>query len=290
MMCNHNLASGNVVFNDNGSIYNCTTASPSTLAVATSTFSIGRNSDGTHLSGEYFNGYINEVIVFKNTLTTKESQLYFTPNAITRKNYRSKPRIHIRDIIKDNGQIPSGAIVALDTQMLQNLSTGDYVSSWAGVTGYNNPVLNTAIYSTPLIYYAPYVSISSASSQYFNVGSKTFNFTTNGGFTAIWYGAFTGSAGSWERILDFGNGQGSDNIVIARESTTSNLYFRGYNAGVLVLSLLLSSVISQNTYNVWTFRHNTSTLLTEILRDGIVLASYTATSALTNKTLSNTYI
>ena len=290
VMCNHNLASGNIVVNDNGSIYSYTSASPSTLAVGASAFSIGRNADGTHGGGEYFTGYINEVIVFKNTLTTKESQLYFTPNAITRKNYRSQPRIHIKDISKDNGQIPSGAIVALDTQMLQNISPGDYVSNWGGVTGFNNPLLNNVIYTTQTTHYAPYVSISSASSQYFNAGTKTFNCTTNGGFTAIWYGAFAGSVTAWERVFDFGNGQSNDNINVIRASNTTNIEFTGFNGGTAVFTVTVSNAIVQNDFNVWTFRHNTSTRLTEILKNGIVLGSVTATQALTNKTLSNTYI
>jgi hypothetical protein len=287
LMCNHNLSSGNILANDNGTIYTYTTNSPSSLAVAASIFSIGRNAQG----GEYFNGNINEIIVFRNTLTTKESMLYFTPSAITRKSYRSQPRLQIKDLIKDNGSIPTGAVVAIDTQMLANMSPGALVTSWKDFTGYNNPVLNAETNINSIIYnIPPYVSLVNASSQYFNAGSKTFNISTNGGFTIIWYGAFTSSGNNYERIFDFHNSGPNDNILVTRVGTGTTIRFAIRVGTSTEYAIDLASGITQNEWAVWTFRYNNSNRAMEILKNGVLLSSGTAGATISNRTLTNTWI
>ena len=295
MMCNHNLSSGNININDNGTIYNASTGNPSTLNVGVDAFAIGR---GSTRNSEYYTGFINEVIVFRNTLTAKESQIYFTPNAITRKTYKSQPRLQIKDTPKDIGAIPYGAVVALDTQMLLNMSPGALVTSWNGFTGYNSPVLNAATYnSTGLVYdIPPYVSLTNnnvsaslTTGQYLNTGSKTFNINTNGGFTAVWFGAFTGTVNNHERIFDFGSGT-SNNIIAGRNGTGTNIYFYMLNGSVDYSIMTGSGVITQNEYAVWTFRYTASSRLMEILKNGVSLVTGTAGAAITNRTLTNTWI
>jgi len=296
MMCNHNLSSGNININDNGTIYNASTGNPSTLNVGVDAFAIGR---GSTRNSEYYTGFINEVIVFRNTLTAKESQIYFTPNAITRKTYKSQPRLQIKDTPKDIGAIPYGAVVALDTQMLLNMSPGALVTSWNGFTGYNSPVLNAATYnSTGLVYdIPPYVSfvnngISSGLStgKYLDAGSKTFNVNTNGGFTAIWYGAFTGTPQNYERIIDFGNGQANDNIIVYRTSTGTSLEFYLFNGSTSYGIATGNGAIVQNEWAVWSFRYTASSRQIEILKNGVLFAIGTAAAAITDKTLSSTRI
>jgi hypothetical protein len=294
MMCNHNLNSNNVTINDNGSIYTASTRLPAVLNNGADAFAIGRRSTG---NSEHFTGNINEVIVFRNTLTLKESQIYFTPNAITRKNYRSQPRLQIKDTPKDIGAIPTGAVVQLDTQMLANMSPGSLVTSWNGTTGLNNPVLNAGISGTGIHYtIPPYVSLTNnnvsaslSTGQYLNAGSKTFNINTNGGFTAIWYGAFTGSANNHERIFDFGSGT-SNNILAGRNGTTSSIYFYMNNGGTAYNILSGNNMITQNEWAVWTFRYTASTRFMEILKNSIQYTTGTAGAAITDRTLTNTWI
>ena len=290
MMCNHNLSTGNVTINDNGSIYTGTTSNPSALNVGAG-FYIGTVSTGV----EYFTGNINEVIVFRNTLTAKESMLYFTPSAITRKDYRSQPVLQIKDTPKDIGAIPNGAVIALDTQML-SLSPGSLVTSWNGFTGYNSPVINAGTYNNGSIFnIPPYVSLTNnnvssslSTGQYLNAGSKTFNINTNGGFTAIWCGAFTGSANDHERIFDFGSGT-SNNILAMRGSTTTNMYFLLNNGGTSY-SIYAGNIITQNEWAVWTFRYTASSRLMEIIKNGTTSVTGTAGAAITDRTLTNTWI
>jgi hypothetical protein len=296
MMCNHNLNTGNVVINDNGTIYTATTPSPSALNLTNAYFTIGAVVHSP--TGAAFTGNINEIIIFKNTLTPKESQIYFTPNAITRKAYKSQPRLQIKDVPKDIGAISAGAVVALDTQML-SLSPGSLVTSWNGFTGYNGPVLNAATYnSTGLVYdIPPYVSFVNngisaglSTGKYLDAGSKTFNVNTNGGFTAIWYGAFTGSVNDNERIFDFGNGQASDNILALRAGSGTSIYFFMFNGSADYSIVTGSGVITQNEWAVWTFRYTASSRQMEILKNGALQAIGTAGAAITDKTLTKTWI
>jgi hypothetical protein len=293
MTCNHNLSSGNVILNDNGTTYTYTTSSsPSTLAVGASVFSIGRNAVGT----EFYAGNINEIIVFRNTLTPKENQFYFIPDAITRKDYRSKTSLQIKDIPKDIGLVRSGAVVALDTQMLQNMSPGALISSWGGFTAYNSPVLNAAANSTTSTPIPPYVSLTNnnvasslSTGKYLDLGSKTFNINTNGGFTAVWYGAFTGTANNFERIFDFGSGQANNNLIVYRETTSTSLNFGLFNSSTPYV-ITTTGGITQNEWAVWTFRYTASTRLMEILKNGISLVTGTAGAAITDRTLTSNRI
>ena len=298
MMCNHNLNTGNIVINDNGTIYTGTTSSPSALNLTNAYFTIGSVINNPNI-GAVFVGNINEIIIFKNTLTAKESQIYFTPNAITRKAYRSQPRLQIKDVPKDIGAISAGAVVALDTQMLLNMSPGALVTSWNGFTGYNRPVLNAATYnSTGLIYdIPPYVSFINndinsnlTTGQYLDAGSKTFNVNTNGGFTAIWYGAFARTSNGYERIFDFGNGQALDNIIALRWDTGTNVAFFMFNGDTSYLIATGNDAIVQNEWAVWSFRYTASSRLMEILKNGVSLVTGTAGAAITDKTLTKTLI
>lgn len=298
MMCNHNLSSNNITINDNGSIYNgSTNGTISSLSVGTDAFAIGR---GSTRNSEYFVGNINEVIVFRNTLTAKESDLYFTPNAITRKMYRSTPRIQIKDVPKDINPIPIGAIVTLDTQMLLNMSPGGLVTSWNGSTGYNSPVINAGISGTGIAFIIPpYVSIindptlvSATTGQYLDAGSKTFNVNSGGGFTAVWYGAFTNTTATnaYERIFDFGNGQNVDNIIALRPATGTTMAFCMQNGGTQYSITTGSNAIVQNEWAVWSFRYTASNRSMEIIKNGFPIVIGTAGAAITDKTLTKTWI
>jgi hypothetical protein len=70
------------------------------------------------------------------------------------------------------------------------------------------------------------LALSGATPPYATLGSNSSNFSA--GFSATFYADF-GSAQSWERIIDFGGGQSSSNIVVAREGVTDNLLLSFYD-------------------------------------------------------------
>jgi hypothetical protein len=59
--------------------------------------------------------------------------------------------------------------------------------------------------------------------------------TPTNGFTAIVIAQFTGTAGSWERLFDFGTGTPSNNIILSRSGIASGVSFSCYNTTTLAL-------------------------------------------------------
>ena len=59
--------------------------------------------------------------------------------------------------------------------------------------------------------------------------------------------SFTGAAGQWERVFDFGNGPDSGNFLLAREGTSNNLkLFTNIGRGAAMAELTLAGFIQQN--------------------------------------------
>ena len=298
MMCNHNLNTGNILINDNGTIYSTTSTTPSTLAVETGLFTVGRKQSGI----EYFTGIINEIMVFNNTLTTTESMIYYTPDLITRKKQINKPVIHLKSIFKNVDPIPGstnntvGWKFGFDTQLL-NLSAGASVTTATlpsiGISVTNNPIYraisgpNAVSITTP-----PYIEFTRANTQYMDGGSRVLNIGTNGGFTAIVYCAFTGTAGSWERIFNFFSTADtrSGDISFTRNGTSTNLVFEISNGATYISSATATGVITQNEWAIFTARYNDSTKVYEIFKNGILVGSGTGATAITDRTATFSYV
>jgi hypothetical protein len=51
-----------------------------------------------------------------------------------------------------------------------------------------------------------HVTFNRTNSQYLDAGARTLNIATNGGLTIVAVVRFTGTAGSYERIIDLGSG------------------------------------------------------------------------------------
>jgi len=85
----------------------------------------------------------------------------------------------------------------------------------ATLNGWSTPTLATPNRTTS------FVSVAPNTSSFAQITSFTEDFS--GGITIDAYLDFGSSADSWERIMDFGNGLPRDNIIFARNGTTSNL-------------------------------------------------------------------
>lgn len=100
-------------------------------------------------------------------------------------------------------------------------------ASWADLSGNSR----AATFSV-----TPIFSSDQGSFYDFNAGANTGQFGTlpsmtvdySAGFSATFYADF-GDANSWERIIDFGNGQPNDNIVVARSGSSTDLNVSFYN-------------------------------------------------------------
>ncbi|CAN2208989.1 Concanavalin A-like lectin/glucanases superfamily [Candidatus Nanopelagicaceae bacterium] len=138
-------------------------------------------------------------------------------------------------------------------------------------------------------------TLSGATPPYASLGTINPNFSA--GFSATFYADF-GSAQSWERIIDFGGGQASSNIVVAREAGTDNLNFSLYDGptslgyctanSIIIRGLVHYSVVADGK-NCYFYRNGS--LWSSISRFD---ASNNAVSAMTavprTVTRSNNYI
>jgi len=126
-------------------------------------------------------------------------------------------------------------------------------------------------------------------SQFLDGGIHTFNIASNGGFTAVAVVKFTGIAGSFERIFDFGDGGRARNILMGRDGTSTSLYVAILDEGVVDCSARLSNVIMQNTWItvIAAYRSSDKTLQ---LRVGSDFISTVCATARLDRVFSTTYV
>jgi hypothetical protein len=92
--------------------------------------------------------------------------------------------------------------------------------TWTDLRGNNDGTLtNSPTFSTDRFTF-------DGSNDYVDMPNGFADFTS--GFTCFFVANF-GSAASWERLMDFGNGDSSNNILFARSGITNNLAFQIYN-------------------------------------------------------------
>lgn len=96
-------------------------------------------------------------------------------------------------------------------------------------TAWNDISINnyhSTIYNSPTYTHGSggsFFTFNPTSSQYASAPSNNISFT--GGISISFYANFGSTANLWERIIDFGNGELANNILIGREGATSNLWF-----------------------------------------------------------------
>lgn len=133
---------------------------------------------------------------------------------------------------------------------------------------------------------------NSTYAQWFDFGSQTFNMGTRG-FSITLTFRFTGSLlGVYERILDFGNGAPSDNIVLSRTSTTNSLQFTYTNATAVYYVASTANVLQNTIYNVAVVYDPTVTATGTMYMyiNGTLNASVVPAAKATDRTLVSTYV
>lgn len=292
MMCNHNLSTGNIEIYDEGVLYKGTSNVPANLNIGADIFSIGRCAIKL---GEFFVGQINEVIVTSNTALEREALLYFTPTLLTKPRElfpKPKKMLTFSPLTDISTPINHGALAITNLNLdLINVSHGTGVSDWNGyaqATSGNRPVYNNrGGYTNEM----GYVNFDRASSQHLNGGSRTLNIATNGGLTIVCLIKFSGTASSFERIIDFGNGQANSNILFGRLGATSAIYLDGLNATTAFGNVSSSTgVIVQDEWAIFSARYTASTRGVELFKNNTLIASGTTTIAITDRTITTSYV
>jgi hypothetical protein len=98
-------------------------------------------------------------------------------------------------------------------------------TTWTDLSGYG---FTATFSSAPTYSSANGGTLTLGSTPPFATISSTISTNFSAGFSATFYADF-GDAQSWERIIDFGGGMTSSNIVVAREGSTDNLNFSIYD-------------------------------------------------------------
>ncbi len=293
MICDHTTTGINVKIVDNGTVYNGTTSAPSSLDVGGNYFVIGRRIDFT----ESYTGPLNEVILFRNAVPI-DAALRYTSASNTVKTNVPDPvpdlwlDFHPKDTTAMHNNFGLFTDAACDISMLQTLPNNTAVSTWNGYaqgTAGNRPIYYS---SGGYLNENGFVRFNRTSSQHLSGGERALNVATNGGFTAVALVKFTGTAASWEKIFDLGQGQANNNIYLARSDVSSNLLFSMRNVNTQVVNMVIPNGITQDEWAVFAVRYNAATLTTEMFKNGAVLTTITASAAVTDKSATGmiTYI
>jgi hypothetical protein len=95
----------------------------------------------------------------------------------------------------------------------------------------------------------------SGGEQYAQIPRETVDWSA--GITMLAFANF-GGAGTWERIIDFGNGSESNNILLARAGTSADLSFQIYRGSSYSLSVSLTGGITGGQWNFYGARVDAS--------------------------------
>jgi hypothetical protein len=180
------------------------------------------------------------------------------------------------------------AILDATTLTLSNASN---VSSWGIFKEFKQSVtINQPIYySTGGYNSGAYVFFNRTNSTFLNAGSQLLNISTNGGFSCMCLMQFTGTAGNWERIFDFGNSNPNNNIHFSRNSTSQNMTFELYNTSTSYATTTTTTPIVQNEWAVLTCRWIKSSIR-QIYKNNVLQNSTSFGTDILNRVLFNTYI
>lgn len=166
--------------------------------------------------------------------------------------------------------------------------TGSTVNDASG-NGYTGTLYNSPSYTHTSS--DSYLSYNYLSSQYQSAPSFTADFSA--GFS-ISFRADFGGVNTWERVIDFGNGPQSSNILVSRSSASNDLWFETYGAGATPLgNCKVNAGITNYAVSTWTISVAANGASCAIYKDGAaqsVVFSGTDISPTDNVTRATNYI
>lgn len=160
-------------------------------------------------------------------------------------------------------------------------------SSWYDLSGtYTSAsIINGSTFFTGSTTQSINAVVLNGTNQYIQAPSGFADFTN--GLTCICFCNF-GNVGTWERIMDFGNGSANNNIGFSRYSTNNSLRFFIYNGSSNVLEVGSNNIIDNNAYAVYTIRLSGS--IYNFYKNGVLDSSGTTTIRPPNITRSSNFI
>jgi len=195
---------------------------------------------------------------------------------------RALTSAQVQAIYNQQGVPGRGAVVS-NSRQIYVAPVGTY-PTYTPTSGAQFPVFNTSNVS----FYSSGGTSGGTVGQYLAFGSQTFNMSS--GFSAVCQFAWTNGIGGWERIFDFGNGAGNNNILLTRVNNGTNLLF-SYRIGSTEYSVTaVGSIAAQNTLYTVVAVYDPSKPLLSLYVNGTLTSSIPAVVALDTRTLTQTYI
>ncbi len=231
----------------------------------TGTFYIGRNG-----YGDYFHGIIDEARVYNTVLTAGEVYDNFILGT-------SHPDFLKMSSISN--KIEGSSALKIDSsfndQYYDNLLGYWKLDESSGSGAYLLDSGPNSYHATPTgtSYVSGKVngarSFNGTSSDYVTLPSDFADFTS--GLT-IEFWAYPTSTGSYARFVDLSNGQGSNNIIFGRSSTTTSIFYEVYSGGATGGKVIITSGIINNQWHHYAVTQ-TSLGAVAIYRDGKLIGS-----------------
>ncbi len=122
------------------------------------------------------------------------------------------------------------------------------------------------------------------SNNYVQLPATGFSNFSNGLTFEVW--AYPTSVASYQRFFDFGNGAGSDNLLLARSGTSNDLVFQSYNGTTAGALIYAPNAIQLNTWQHFAVVLQPSGLVT-LYKNGVAIGEgYSAVPRNVNRTLN----
>lgn len=186
----------------------------------------------------------------------------------------------IEHIKSKTGVVQTDLLVQLDASIYQSYPGSGTI--WYDLKGnYNATLVNGPTFNNN---YRGNFSLD-GSNDHFTLPSGFQEFTN--GLTVFAFVNF-GSASTWERIVDFGNGSASSNILFARSSTTNTLVFELYDGSTSRGKCNVSNGVLNNTIAQYAVTLNGTNCI--MYRNGTQLQSFNYAFLPTNVVRTINYI
>ena len=188
---------------------------------------------------------------------------------------------------------PWAILDAIDISQSDNTN----VAQWGGVRKFKQ----VTTINQPIYYVSggfnnrPYVFFNRNNSTFLNAEVQTLNMSTNGGFTAMFLLKFTGSAGTYERLIDFSNGPDNNNVMFHRMSTlqTIRLFMFAPTTGTALTSTNATTTSNDAIQDEWMIlacRYIKLSKMQVYKNNRLLVESAQTTTDHADRTLGYTYI
>jgi len=179
------------------------------------------------------------------------------------------------------------------TSDTSGIANGGVVTTWVDeINKYSATATGTTYLQYDAFYQYHYIDLTGA--NHITLPALTLKYRDHAnapiqGFTVVAVAKFNNATQSWARIFDFGNGQGNDNLLLARNSTSNTMRIHLYNGDSSNTIMDVANVIDLNLH-VWTAVVNNVALTLSLYKDGVLISTAAMTAALSNRTSSSNFL